>query len=438
MPVHGAELLTVRDLARELGMSEGTVRVYSEYFGAYLPGIGEGPSRRYWPEALEVLQFVSESARAGVQVGDVMALLAAHLSPGRPARAASQDSEQRGASNSEQATALDRGQVERALRALRADLRARSAPRLDDRAQAPQQPAPPSGTGGRRPARVLAWPLLALALVTAVAVMWPRLLERGAPVPASPGQGSPMPQEETARLPDGIRAAGGGVEATAQPYALPAPARTTIPPPATPPEASPTPLPTPSLQTAPARVLIDEDFADNWRRWPDSPGSTAWLAEDGYHLVSREPGQFLTVGAPLAEPVGDAVITATFRKVGGPPGGCGLIVRHRAPTSEGGVDPAGRFVALGVSDRGEVGAWRREGDRWVDLLPWTLSPAVRPAGATNELAVRAIGQQITLVVNGVPVASVLDLAPENGGVGLFATGDLNEVLVERFSVLAPT
>ena len=38
-----------------------------------------------------------------------------------------------------------------------------------------------------------------------------------------------------------------------------------------------------------------------------------------------------------------------------------------------------------VGDKGEVGIWRREGDRWIDLLPWTRSDAVKPGNSTNDV-----------------------------------------------------
>lgn len=77
----------------------------------------------------------------------------------------------------------------------------------------------------------------------------------------------------------------------------------------------------PSPAAAAFRTVLDERFEDNRRGWPDDAESTARLAEDGYHLFAREPGQFVAVGVPLAGEFRNVVVTATFRKVGGPPGG---------------------------------------------------------------------------------------------------------------------
>ena len=140
-------------------------------------------------------------------------------------------------------------------------------------------------------------------------------------------------------------------------------------------------------------------------RWPHDPAATAWNAEDGYRLVARRPGQFVALAAPVAAPLRDAAVTAAFRKVGGPPGGgYGLIVRDQGPGPRDGLNQSGRFYVFEAGDRGEVGVWRREGARWVDLLPWTPADAVRPGGAANELTVQAVGQRVTFLVNGRVVA----------------------------------
>jgi hypothetical protein len=89
---------------------------------------------------------------------------------------------------------------------------------------------------------------------------------------------------------------------------------------------------------------------------------------------------------------------------------------------------------LEVGDRGEVGIWLREETRWVDLVPWTPSAAVHMGSAVNEVQARALGKQLTLLVNGIPVASVEDASLPGGGVGVFAGGDGNEVVLEWLRV----
>jgi DNA-binding transcriptional MerR regulator len=50
----------VRDMARELGLPESTVRYYRDAFAGYLPAVGTGRRRRYPVEAVPVLRVVAE------------------------------------------------------------------------------------------------------------------------------------------------------------------------------------------------------------------------------------------------------------------------------------------------------------------------------------------------------------------------------------------
>jgi hypothetical protein len=186
------------------------------------------------------------------------------------------------------------------------------------------------------------------------------------------------------------------------------------------------------------RTVLDERFGGGASGWPDNPQSTAWLADGVYRLVARQPGQFVAVGAPGGQRFRDVVVTAAFRKVAGPPGGgYGIIVRDQGPGPRDGVHQGGRYYVLEAGDRGEFGIWRREGDRWVDLIPWTRSDAIAQGTAPNTLVVQAVGPQLTFIANGVRLASYTDTALAGGAVGIFVGGDLNEAVLERFTIQAP-
>jgi hypothetical protein len=183
---------------------------------------------------------------------------------------------------------------------------------------------------------------------------------------------------------------------------------------------------------------VDEQFADNRLGWPDNPQGTAWIADGGYHLFARDATRFVAVSAPLAGPVRDGVIRASFRKVGGPAGGgYGLIVRDQGPKLHDGVNQTGRYYVFEICDRGELGVWRRDGDHWVDMVPWVPSSAVRPGGAPNDLVLRSTGDRLAFLVNGTEVAVSTDATLGAGGVGLFAGGDGNQVIAERLVVQVP-
>ena len=171
--------------------------------------------------------------------------------------------------------------------------------------------------------------------------------------------------------------------------------------------------------------------------WLDNQSSTAWFAPDGYHLFARQAGLFVAVGLPDARCTADVQVTATFQKVGGPGGGgYGIVVRDQGPPPRDGLNQGGRYYVLEVGDLGQVGIWRREGNQWIDILPWTDSRSVRTGGTPNTLVVRAVGSTLSLAVNGGPVVSATDPTLDNGCVGLFVGGDQNEALLTGLTVEA--
>jgi hypothetical protein len=192
---------------------------------------------------------------------------------------------------------------------------------------------------------------------------------------------------------------------------------------------------------APERILrtvLDERFASNVRNWRNNPDSTAWIADRTYQLFVRRPGQFIAIGAPLMDRFKDVVVTGRFRKTGGPAGGAyGLLVRDQGPGPRDGLNQTGTYYVLGVTDQG-VAIRRRVGDHWVDVAPWTPSAAVSPNGGTIDLTALAMGQQLALMVNGTVVATATDNTASEGTVGIFTSGDLNEVGLEQFIVEVPT
>lgn len=200
--------------------------------------------------------------------------------------------------------------------------------------------------------------------------------------------------------------------------------------------ASPgTPVPTPRA----LRTVFDDRFVNSQGSWPNNPESSAWFAEGAYRLLARQAGQFVAIGAPLRERFRDVVVTGAFRKVSGPVGGgYGLIVRDQGPGARDGASQVGRFYVFEVGDKGEVGIWRRDGDKWIDILPWTPSGAVSQGNSANTLSVQALGPQLTFSVNGQVVSSQTDTNLQEGSVGIFVGGDGNEVVIERFLVQVPS
>jgi len=184
--------------------------------------------------------------------------------------------------------------------------------------------------------------------------------------------------------------------------------------------------------------VFEENFANNSRNWPSSTQGTAQQTNGSYRLVPRQAGQFVAIGAPMTDVPSDVVVNATFHKLSGPSGGgYGIILRDQATVPQNGTSQDGRYYVLEVGDQGDIGIWRRDGNTWVDLVPWKHSDAVKMGTATNELTARAVGNRLTLSVNGTQVATITDATFTTGNTGLFAGGDGNQVAVDKFSVQTP-
>ena len=135
--------------------------------------------------------------------------------------------------------------------------------------------------------------------------------------------------------------------------------------------------------------------------WPEDPQGTAWTGDGGYRLDARSPSQFVAVRAPLTDVPDDIVVTASFRKTGGPSGGgYGLILRDQWTSAGDGVDQSGQYFVAEVNDTGQFGIWRRNADRWAELQPWTPSTAVHPDAGVNELTAQLLGERMSFLVNG--------------------------------------
>lgn len=212
--------------------------------------------------------------------------------------------------------------------------------------------------------------------------------------------------------------------------------------------ASATPLPTlapapvPAASPAagqPGRTLLDVRFTTGApSEWTQNPPYAQW-ADGAYRLRALQAARFVAVGAPLLNPPSDVLVSATFRKTGGPPGGgYGIVLRESAPVSLDGVNQTFSGYVLETSDMGEFGIWRRDGDRWNDLVPWTRSAAVRLSGSPNDLTARIQGQALSFVVNGVEVANIRESSLRGGGIGVFVGGDFNEVALDHLAVQALT
>ncbi len=284
-----------------------------------------------------------------------------------------------------------------------------------------RETAQPRVTGRRRirgPILIAAGAVIGVIAIVAVVLLLPMLMQ---------------PQFTPAQ-PTPVVAAAPTVQPTQPLAAAPtaAPARPTAAPATVPPR-----LPTATAIPTASNGLLDIRFANAQQKdWLENPPFAGWR-DGAYRLVAKQAKRFVAVGVPLSIP-DDVVVSATMRKTGGPPGGgYGVIVRSGPTESLNGTSQTFDGYVLETGDLGEFGIWRREGERWIDLVPWTRSQAVRQGGSPNELAVRATGSVLAFTINGIEVARVDDDALTHGGVGVFAGGDNNEVALDRFTVQLP-
>jgi hypothetical protein len=188
----------------------------------------------------------------------------------------------------------------------------------------------------------------------------------------------------------------------------------------------------------PADALLDVRLASGPPdRWVNNPPYAFW-SDGAYRMQAVDATRFVAVGVPINRAFSDVIVSATFRKTGGGPGGgYGLIVRDQGPGPRDGVNQQANAYVMETGDLGHFGIWRRDGDHWVDLVPWTVSPTVRPGGSPNDLSVTAVGDTLTFTVNGVQLAAVRDGTFPQGGIGVFVGGDYNEVALDHFTVALP-
>lgn len=65
------ELLSIKDISQELGIPQSTLRYYRDLFLDYLPAMGEGKKKRFYPEAVEVFQVIAKCMHQNKNADDI-------------------------------------------------------------------------------------------------------------------------------------------------------------------------------------------------------------------------------------------------------------------------------------------------------------------------------------------------------------------------------
>lgn len=71
------ELLTLKEIAHQIGVPESNLRYYRNRIGDYLPSSGKGRKRRYYPEAVDIFRQTVEMVQEGMSLDRIYRQLAA-------------------------------------------------------------------------------------------------------------------------------------------------------------------------------------------------------------------------------------------------------------------------------------------------------------------------------------------------------------------------
>ncbi|RQD65596.1 MAG: MerR family transcriptional regulator [Desulfonatronovibrio sp. MSAO_Bac4] len=74
------ELLTIKEIARRLGLPESNIRYYRDKYEKYLPSVGSGRKKRFKPQAVDVFKTVVQGLEEGLSSREIESRLAARFS----------------------------------------------------------------------------------------------------------------------------------------------------------------------------------------------------------------------------------------------------------------------------------------------------------------------------------------------------------------------
>jgi hypothetical protein len=187
----------------------------------------------------------------------------------------------------------------------------------------------------------------------------------------------------------------------------------------------------PPAANAPSNVLLSDDFTNpnsGWPRQSSDPTSRRVGYDGGEYVVAKMAG---SSGAPLvtrAERFGDFLAQLDARLVP-PTDGAYLFLDFRRQEN-------GDHYSFVVDPNDSTFLVQRNvGSGSEALINWTTAPAIQGGGARNRIGVRAVGAQLTFLVNGQEVGSATDDRLREGSIA-FGVGSLSDAAAEgRFGNL---
>jgi len=165
------------------------------------------------------------------------------------------------------------------------------------------------------------------------------------------------------------------------------------------------------IRTA-GQLLFQDDFSDPDSGWLlDANEDREFAYEDGeYSILAKMPDSWWWAAAPTDEPLSDFTVEVDLQQLSGlEEHNYGIVFRAQGDD----------FYRFGISWAGEYVLFKVQNDRWIRLLDWTKSEAIRPGSGSNHLKVTTKGSQISLYANGELLASINDASFAQGAIGLY-------------------
>jgi hypothetical protein len=184
--------------------------------------------------------------------------------------------------------------------------------------------------------------------------------------------------------------------------------------------------------------LFHDDFSGDqecgWALYSRG-GAVVEIREGALRLTASQPGQIWWTNPERS--FTDAIITTRVRQVSGPDDNAyGIICRYQSPENHYVFLISGDgYYAIGKYQTGVPQIEYLTGDG-----QYQFSEAIRQGVAMNEIRASCVGNQLTLHVNGLQLASVVDPTFVIGDIGLAAGTFQPGTLVVEFDdvrVLAP-
>ena len=168
---------------------------------------------------------------------------------------------------------------------------------------------------------------------------------------------------------------------------------------------------------------VTDNFRRNTGLWanPDYESVTYAFTRGVFRITVDAPN--ITPGSAADIDIADFLLEADGAQIEGPAGQYGFFFRQ--------VDEQ-NFYLFAVSPLGSYTLWKMVEGEWTQLIAWTDAAAIGAgAGEVNRLGVWAEGAKITLLVNDLPVAQVVDDSFRRGAIALAAgTFDESGAIVE--------